>query len=103
MIEVEDNGAGIAPEDVENIFNVFVSRKGGRGTGLRLSVTKKIVEEHGGRVEVQSEQDRGSCFTVILPANVVTDSDQIDIHRATHAIAPADLSGDPSSEVSPQG
>ena len=69
-LEVEDNGPGISAEDLEVIFNVFVSRKGGRGTGLGLSVSRKILEEHGGQILVHSEPGRGSRFTLELPANL---------------------------------
>ncbi|RIK75228.1 MAG: histidine kinase [Planctomycetota bacterium] len=68
QVIVEDNGAGIAPDDLEAIFSVFVSRKGGRGTGLGLPVTRKILEEHGGQVRVESTVGRGSRFTLELPA-----------------------------------
>ena len=64
---VEDNGSGIAPDDLEVIFNVFVSRKGGRGTGLGLSVSRKILEEHGGQILVESQPGKGSRFTLELP------------------------------------
>ncbi len=67
-VRVEDNGGGIVPEDLEAIFNLFVSRKGGRGTGLGLPVSQKIVHEHGGRILVESEPEQGSCFTLELPA-----------------------------------
>ena len=65
---VEDNGAGIAPDDIEAIFNVFVSRKGGRGTGLGLPVSRKILEEHNGQISVESHPGKGSRFTLELPA-----------------------------------
>ncbi len=68
QVIVEDNGPGIAPEDREVIFTLFVSRKGGRGTGLGLPVSQKIVREHGGRILVESEEGRGSTFTLELPA-----------------------------------
>ena len=64
---VGDNGSGIAPDDLEVIFNVFVSRKGGRGTGLGLSVSRKILEEHGGQILVESQPGKGSRFTLELP------------------------------------
>ena len=67
---VEDNGAGIAPDDLDAIFNVFVSRKGGRGTGLGLPVSRKIMEEHGGQIVVDSQPGQGSRFTLELPANM---------------------------------
>ncbi|MBX7167861.1 MAG: sensor histidine kinase, partial [Pirellulales bacterium] len=71
-VVVEDNGGGIPPEDREAIFSLFVSRKGGRGTGLGLPVTAKIVREHGGRVLVDSEVGRGSRFTIEMPAVLAT-------------------------------
>jgi signal transduction histidine kinase len=67
-IIVEDNGQGIAPEDLGNIFSLFVSRKGSRGTGLGLPVSQKIIKEHGGRIGLESEVGRGSRFILELPA-----------------------------------
>ncbi len=98
LIHVEDNGAGIAPEDVENIFNVFVSGKGSRGTGLGLSVTQKIVEEHGGRISVESEPGSGSRFEIDLPAAVAPQKPSNDAQRATQSIPAPDLSPQPPSQ-----
>ena len=67
-VVVADNGPGIAPDDLEVIFNIFVSRKGGRGTGLGLTVSRKIMEEHGGQISVASQPGEGSKFTLELPA-----------------------------------
>jgi two-component system NtrC family sensor kinase len=67
LISVEDNGVGIPPEARQEIFEVFYSTKGNRGTGLGLAVTKKIVEEHGGRITVESAPGQGSRFTIRLP------------------------------------
>ena len=67
-IIVEDNGIGIPREDLDNIFTIFVSRKGGRGTGLGLPVSAKILKEHGGRILVDSTAGKGSRFTLELPA-----------------------------------
>ena len=69
---VSDNGAGIAPDDLDTIFHVFVSRKGGRGTGLGLPVSRKILEEHGGQILVESAPGKGSSFTLELPATQPT-------------------------------
>jgi len=69
-IVVEDNGPGIAAADVADIFSLFVSRKGSRGTGLGLPVSEKIVKEHGGRILVDSQLGRGSRFTLELPVAV---------------------------------
>jgi signal transduction histidine kinase len=67
-VEVLDNGSGIEKEDLEKIFAVFVSRKGGRGTGLGLPVSQKILEEHGGTIRVESKLGHGSRFTLEFPA-----------------------------------
>jgi signal transduction histidine kinase len=65
-IMVEDSGVGIAPEHLANIFRPFFTTKG-HGTGLGLSLAKRIVEDHGGRIEVTSEVGKGSTFVVKLP------------------------------------
>jgi len=67
-VTVEDNGPGIEPGDIEQIFSLFVSRKGSRGTGLGLPVSQKIMKEHGGRIRVESEVGKGSRFMLELPA-----------------------------------
>jgi signal transduction histidine kinase len=67
-VRVADNGTGIEKDDMEKIFSVFVSRKGGRGTGLGLPVSQKILQEHGGRIRVESQPGQGSCFTLEFPA-----------------------------------
>jgi len=72
LIEVMDNGYGIAPEDVKRIFDKFyrVPRAESAdepGTGLGLTLVREIMESHGGQVRVQSELGRGSTFTLRLP------------------------------------
>ncbi len=67
-IRVEDQGVGIAPEDLPNIFDPFFTTKEvGQGTGLGLSIAYGIVEEHGGWIEAVSTLGEGSCFSVYLP------------------------------------
>lgn len=68
IVRVIDNGSGIPPDDVPQIFTPFYSNKGHRGTGLGLAVAKKVVEEHHGKIEVASKPGSGSTFTVTLPA-----------------------------------
>jgi len=75
-INVIDNGAGIAAEDLGAVFTMFESRKGTRGTGLGLPVSQKILREHGGDIEVESEVDVGSRFTLVLPATFPPEEDQ---------------------------
>lgn len=67
-IVVEDNGEGIAPEDLTKIFSVFESRKGSRGTGLGLPVSQKIMREHDGDITVDSAPGQGSRFCLFMPA-----------------------------------
>jgi len=66
-VGVADNGCGIEPELLPSIFGVFVSTKGAQGTGLGLAVVNKLLQEHGGHVEVDSEPGKGSTFALVLP------------------------------------
>ncbi|HEX2974217.1 MAG TPA: ATP-binding protein [Tepidisphaeraceae bacterium] len=66
MVEVIDTGTGIAPEAVAKIFDAYYSTKRG-GTGLGLAMTRRIAQEHGGRVVVSSEVGKGSDFALRLP------------------------------------
>lgn len=68
LLHVRDNGPGIPPEDLASIFEPFFSRKGSKGTGLGLAVTRKIAREHGGDVTVESQLGRGTVFSLVLPA-----------------------------------
>jgi signal transduction histidine kinase len=65
-IDVIDRGSGIAPKDRESIFNPFFTTKSS-GVGLGLAIVSKIVDEHGGRILVESEPGAGSVFRVFLP------------------------------------
>jgi signal transduction histidine kinase len=75
-ITVEDNGCGIPEENLDKIFTLFVSHKGGRGTGLGLPVSQKIVKEHGGEIRVTSQVGEGSQFTIELPAVLPSTDEQ---------------------------
>lgn len=72
-VTVEDRGQGIPAKDIPHIFDRFYrvdktrSRESG-GTGLGLSIARSLVRAHHGEISVQSEEHRGSVFTVTLPA-----------------------------------
>lgn len=67
LITVCDTGTGISQENLERIFDPFFSTKSQKGFGLGLSVSYGIIRNHGGRVDVESEVGRGTCFTIHLP------------------------------------
>jgi signal transduction histidine kinase len=68
-VSVSDTGEGIPPETLEHIFEpFFTTRPVGQGTGLGLPASLGIVQEHGGRISVESQVGEGSTFTVWLPA-----------------------------------
>ncbi len=66
-VRVEDEGSGIAPELIPRIFELYFTTKAA-GSGIGLAMTYRIVQMHGGAVEVQSEVERGTVFTMRLPA-----------------------------------
>jgi two-component system sensor histidine kinase HydH len=65
-ILISDHGEGIAPQNLESVFNPFFTTKP-QGVGLGLALVTKIVDEHGGRIEVRSELGKGTTFEVVLP------------------------------------
>jgi two-component system NtrC family sensor kinase len=65
--EVRDNGIGMDERVVKKLFTSFFSTKGHRGTGLGLMVTRKLIEEHHGKIEVKSQLGKGTTVTVRLP------------------------------------
>jgi PAS domain S-box-containing protein len=67
-VRLKDNGAGIPTDQLDTIFEPFYSTKGeGKGTGLGLSIVRKIVQQHGGRISVQSLLGDGTTFRIWLP------------------------------------
>ena len=73
VIEVCDQGCGITPDDLSQLWQPFFTTKAvGEGTGLGLPIAKGIVEEHGGWLEVTSQEGQGSEFRAVLPREVNT-------------------------------
>ena len=68
MLSVRDEGTGIAPEDLDGIFQPF---RGGfsRGTGLGLSIVRRIIAEYGGEIQIASERGSGTTVTVRFPVS----------------------------------
>jgi signal transduction histidine kinase len=65
-LSIRDSGPGIAPEMMGRLFTPFASTKA-TGTGLGLSLARRIVEEHGGRVSAANPPGGGACFSITLP------------------------------------
>jgi two-component system NtrC family sensor kinase len=68
-IKIADNGSGIAKEDLSKIFEPFFTTKGQKGTGLGLAVIWGIIDNHDGTISVESEPNKGTTFTILLPVN----------------------------------
>lgn len=77
MVELFDTGCGIAKKDHDKIFNPFFTSRE-KGTGLGLSLVKKIVSLHNGKIEVESELNKGTTFKVYLPLKLVINLTQAD-------------------------
>ncbi len=69
--EVEDNGAGIPEETSERIYERFFSTKGLQGTGLGLLIVQQIVEEHHGRIQIDTEEGKGTTFRIVIPSQAL--------------------------------
>lgn len=73
VLETRDTGAGMNKKTKEKLFHMFYTTKGANGSGLGLAVTQKIVQEHGGNIEVESEPGEGSRFRIMLDPHKLAD------------------------------
>jgi len=71
VLAISDDGSGISPQDLERIFEPFYTKKvmGRSGTGLGMAVVWGSVKDHGGYIDVQSHEEKGTVFTLYFPAN----------------------------------
>ncbi len=81
-VEISDTGIGIPGDDVAKVFDVFHRADNAKsveevGSGVGLSIVKQIVEAHGGTIRVQSEEGKGTTFTVDLPKRRYVDADNV--------------------------
>jgi signal transduction histidine kinase len=67
LFSIRDNGIGMDRETKENMFSLFYSAKGKKGTGLGLFITRKIIGQHGGSISVDSEKGRGTRIEITIP------------------------------------
>ncbi|MCW8879695.1 MAG: ATP-binding protein [Kangiellaceae bacterium] len=75
IVKIKDNGSGIDEEHLSQLFNPFFTTKPvGQGTGLGLSISYGIIENHKGKIDVESETGVGTCFTISLP--IVTEVEE---------------------------
>jgi len=70
VFTISDNGIGMEKETKENLFTLFFSSKENRGTGLGLFIADKIIQQHGGKITVESDLNVGSTFTITLPQKI---------------------------------
>jgi len=66
VIHVRDNGPGMSDKIMEKVFNPFFTTKE-EGTGLGLSIVERIIENHNGKIRVESKEGEGTCFIIVLP------------------------------------
>lgn len=76
-IQISDSGVGIESENLDKIFEPFFTTKpAGKGTGLGLAVSHRIIEAHGGKIEVESQKSKGTTFTITLLTLPISQSSQ---------------------------
>ena len=70
LVDVADTGMGMSPEVRRRIFEAFFTTKGKHGSGLGLNICRQIIMDHGGQLQMESQEGKGSVFTVLLPTRV---------------------------------
>jgi signal transduction histidine kinase len=79
VFKIQDDGSGISKQAMDRIFDPFFTTKEvGHGSGLGLSVAHEIVSKHGGKIEVQSSEGRGTTFTIVLPMRDISEIKEVE-------------------------
>jgi two-component system NtrC family sensor kinase len=92
-LEFQDNGPGIKPEHLAKIFDPFFTTKPvGKGTGLGLSLVYGIIQEHGGKIRVQSEPGQGAVFIIELPVATAAEQASSKLKSSSHSRPPMAVS-----------
>ena len=87
-IEIQDNGAGIPKDVLPKIFDPFFTTKEiGKGTGMGLSISYKIIQEHGGKIVVDTEEGMGTVFSILLPVRTVQAPQQANVSAEPELLA----------------
>ena len=68
VVKISDSGKGMPQELLEKIFQPFFTTKSSKGTGIGLTISKKIIEAHGGQIYAESQPEKGTTFTLCFPA-----------------------------------
>ncbi len=71
VFEINDNGSGMDEEQKKQLFSIFSSSKGLKGTGLGLFITHEVIKKHNGSISVESEPGKGTCFSIKIPKNLM--------------------------------
>lgn len=86
VTDLADTGEGISAEQIELIFDPFFTTKQGRGTGLGMTVTRQIISEHGGIIEVESWPGKGSSFRLKLPLKADSSISELEKQHADRLV-----------------
>ncbi|MCP4719076.1 MAG: HAMP domain-containing histidine kinase, partial [Desulfobacteraceae bacterium] len=70
LFKIQDNGLGMEPGTLNNIFTIFFSSKGNKGTGLGLYIANKVIGQHRGEIKVKSSKDQGTRFLIKIPRTI---------------------------------
>src|SRR6185312_10026916 len=89
IIDIADDGPGLAPKARENLFRPFASSTRPGGTGLGLAIAREVMRAHGGDIELRESTGLGTLFTLALPDGDTTAVRRIEVPKPAAATAPS--------------